>query len=127
LLFSVDVEASLGFGMEPCFKAASAVLGNRLAQFLADVSYGVYLLHMLVMIPALAWLCRIPAFLALNSPLRFLALAALAGPVTYALAWILFRLIERPGIRIGKALIATTVFTNPLQLNDNSKARISDD
>lgn len=127
LLFSVDVEASLGFGVEQFLRAASTILGNRFAQFLADVSYGVYLLHMLIMIPVLAWLCRIPAFLVLYRPLRFLVLTVLAGPVTYTLAWILFRLVELPGIRVGKALLAAKGFTNLLQVIDNSKARISDD
>jgi peptidoglycan/LPS O-acetylase OafA/YrhL len=125
MLFSV--RAPLGFGIERWLNAASAILGNRFAQFLADVSYGVYLLHMLIMIPALGWLCRMPAFLAFASPLRFLVLVAIVCPITYALAWILFRAVELPGIEAGKAVIAATVFTNPLQVPNNSKAPISDD
>jgi len=73
------VESPLGFGIERWLKVTSAILGNRFAQFLSDVSYDVYLLHMLIIIPALGWLCRMPAFVAFASPPRFLILVALAG------------------------------------------------
>jgi peptidoglycan/LPS O-acetylase OafA/YrhL len=125
MLFSV--ETPLGFGIERWLKPAFAILGNRFTQFLADVSYGVYLLHMLIIIPALGLLCRMPAFVACASPLRFLLLSALTGPTTYALAWLLFRLVELPGIDAGKAVITSTAFTNPLQVPYNSKVQISDD
>lgn len=80
-------------------------LGNRIARFLADISYGVYLVHLLVMIPILRMLCAAPSFVRQPASLRFLILASICGPITVVLASILSRAVEQPGIRLGKTLV----------------------
>ena len=81
------------------------LLGNRVAHFLADVSYGLYLLHLLILIPVLDVFLESNWYLRQQSVTRFLLLTAIAGPITLALAWILFIAVESPGIRAGKGLI----------------------
>jgi peptidoglycan/LPS O-acetylase OafA/YrhL len=98
-------EAHIGWGIGPWLGKINVLLGNRTAQFLANVSYGVYLLHLLVMVPVLAKLCDFSWFVQRPATARFLILTLLAGPLTYGLAWLLFWGIEKPGIRLGKALI----------------------
>jgi len=56
-------------------------------------------------------LCKTPAFVQQRAPIRFAILTMVAGALTYGGAWILFRMIEMPGIRVGKALVASKRFT----------------
>ena len=98
-------EESMGLGLEPWIRAISRFLGNRVSHFLANISYGVYLLHLLVLIPVLSRLNTIPWYAQRPSPLRFLLLGMIVVPVTFSVAWILFRSIETPGIRLGKVLV----------------------
>ncbi len=68
----------------------------RLWRWLGDVSYGVYLWHL----PVILLVIRvIPE--SWPASLRFAALAATA-PVVFALAHASFRLIERPAMRLGR-------------------------
>ena len=69
------------------------------------MSYAVYLLHILVMIPLLKVLCGFPWFVQQRGGVRFLILTLIAGPITYGLAWILFLTLETGGIRLGKLCI----------------------
>jgi peptidoglycan/LPS O-acetylase OafA/YrhL len=111
LLFRDQELESFDRGIDYWINRLRAILGNRVAHFLADVSYGVYLLHLLVMIPVLTVLCNIPQFLSQKSAVRFLILTAICGPLTYCFAWILFRTLEAPGIRLGKIVVAKLLVT----------------
>jgi peptidoglycan/LPS O-acetylase OafA/YrhL len=104
-LFLFYREELMGFRIGHWVRMVEQFLGNRVSHFLADVSYGAYLLHLLVMVPVLARLCEISWFVHQRSVVRFLILTMIAGPITYGLAWILFWAVETPGIRMGKILI----------------------
>jgi peptidoglycan/LPS O-acetylase OafA/YrhL len=74
---------------------------HRFFAFLADMSYGVYLLHALTVPVVVGWLAtqgldRIP---------RAAMALAICVPLTYALAWILHKCIEAPGISLGRQLL----------------------
>lgn len=78
------------------------LFSNAPARFIGDVSYGVYLLHLVVMLPVCGWL-------ALNWPTmeafpRFWAALALTIPITYSVAYLCYRFIEQPGIGLGRRI-----------------------
>jgi peptidoglycan/LPS O-acetylase OafA/YrhL len=85
------------------------LLSSRLGKFLGDTSYGVYLLHLLLIIPIAGMLTRVPQYLDLSGPMRFALCLLLVAPPVYLLAWLLFRTVEMGGIQLGKA--ATRYFS----------------
>ncbi|ADD77341.1 BcsY [Pantoea ananatis LMG 20103] len=82
------------------------VLNNRLSTWLGDVSFSVYLLHLLIVIPAIALLLNQTDIKYQNDLTRFLIVCAVSIPVTYALASLLFNCVEKPGIKLGKKFLA---------------------
>lgn len=82
----------------------SVMLGGRVATFLGDTSYGVYLLHLLVMLPVLQGIILLHPF---SAPVLFLMTVAIVVPVAYGGAWVLHVWIERPGVQLGRRLLAT--------------------
>ncbi|WP_233221909.1 acyltransferase [Serratia sp. Nf2] len=90
-------------------------LSSRLSRFLGEVSYSVYLLHLIIVIPTIGILVQHSWFVDLPSALRFLLVTAVVLPVTYALSILLFKYVEQKGIAIGKKLIKTiNVKTNEI-------------
>jgi peptidoglycan/LPS O-acetylase OafA/YrhL len=73
----------------------------RFFVFLADASYGVYLIHAFVVPVVIGWL----ATLNLALMPRMAAAIAISIPLTYALAWIFHIFIETPGISLGRQLL----------------------
>jgi peptidoglycan/LPS O-acetylase OafA/YrhL len=93
--------AMAGFGW--LMRRLAAIMGGRVARFLGDTSYGVYLLHLLVMIPAAALVMR---WLQPGEPaIRFAVTLLVVMPSVYATAWLLHIAIERPGIRLGRQVL----------------------
>lgn len=84
---------------------AREALSSRVGKFLGDTSYGVYLLHLLLLIPVAGMLTRLPDYLSLANPLRLAVCLLLVAPAVYLLAWALFRTVETGGIQLGKAAI----------------------
>lgn len=78
---------------------------NRVTSFLGKVSYSVYLLH-----PTIVYLL-IPVYRRIHEQqadltVAFIACAGLTFLILLPLAWLAYRLIELPGIRLGKSLEA---------------------
>ncbi|AYZ33807.1 acyltransferase [Serratia sp. FDAARGOS_506] len=82
------------------------VLTNRFSVFLGDVSYSVYLLHLLIVLPAVAYLLSNASFAELSSVMRFIVAAGIILPLTYGIATLLYHFVEKPGIKLGKMLIS---------------------
>lgn len=82
----------------------SRLLGSRPLYWLGELSYGTYLIHLLILQPVAA--AVIGQFgSGLGAAERFALTGAVVVPVTYALAFMTYRLVELPGQRLGKAMI----------------------
>lgn len=90
---------------ERILKRIREALSNRVSVFLGDTSYGVYLLHLLVLIPVAGMLTRIPQYLGLPGPARLALCLLLIMPPVYLVVAVLFRVIEKPGIEMGKRVL----------------------
>jgi peptidoglycan/LPS O-acetylase OafA/YrhL len=78
----------------------------RLAMFMGETSYSVYLTHLLLAIP-LAGLCaRHAGFVELHFAARLGIVAVIVIPASYALGWVLYNLVEKPGIQLGRQVMA---------------------
>lgn len=68
---------------------------------MGDLSYGVYLIHLMVLIPVMGALISFDV-----SPfVRFLGALVMTVTGAYAIAAITFKYIEQPGIRLGKRML----------------------
>lgn len=84
----------------------NVMLGNRCAQFFADCSYSVYLMHgLLISFLGGGFLFVHPEFLVLSPPLRVGILMAAVCPGAYLVAWLLHHTLEKPGIELGRWVI----------------------
>jgi len=81
------------------------LLNNRLSTWLGDVSFSVYLLHLLIVIPLIALLLTHTDIEYKSDMTRFLIVCVSAIPVTYALASLLYKYVEKPGIQMGKRVL----------------------
>ena len=81
------------------------ILGGKLATFMADTSYSVYLLHTMIMTPCAALLLNYSFYTSASGLFRFSLLLAIVLPMTSGLSWLLYNWVEKPGIRLGKNLI----------------------
>lgn len=76
------------------------LLSNRIGRWIGDVSYGVYLIHLLVMLPVSGWLAL--SYPELAAVPRFWLVLVATAALTYGLAWLAYRFIEEPGIAFGR-------------------------
>ncbi|HHQ6553083.1 TPA: acyltransferase family protein [Serratia fonticola] len=83
-------------------QAPRYVLKNKVSVFMGDVSYSVYLLHLLIVLPTVSFLLSNSGFATLPSIMRFLVVAIITLPITYSISFFLYRFIEKPGIKLGK-------------------------
>ncbi|PZQ45311.1 MAG: acyltransferase [Micavibrio aeruginosavorus] len=82
----------------------SCFLGRPVFQFLGDASYGCYLLHFFVAIPVCGWI--LINFGDEWTPMMRMGLSSLIViPASYALAWLAYLYVEKPGIAFGKLLV----------------------
>lgn len=90
------------FPLSRLIRPIADLLSSRPAWLLGEASYSVYLLHLLLVIPAAAVAVQWSS----NPAIRCAVLLLVVVPVVYGLAWPLHIWVEKPGIRLGKALIA---------------------
>ena len=83
-----------------------------------DLSYSVYFVHLLPTYFLLAFANRHGVFNGLSSGSRFWLAAAAVTPVIYAVAYLLHRSIEKPGIALGKSLSRRLILFKSIPLSD---------
>ncbi len=81
----------------------SDFMGNRFCHELGELSFGAYLIHLLIMQPVIAKLIEAYGH-SISDFQRFLLSIAITIPITYALSAIGHRFIEMQGQKIGRAL-----------------------
>jgi peptidoglycan/LPS O-acetylase OafA/YrhL len=78
----------------------SALLGNRAFHWLGEMSYGLYLSHLLILVPVVAAVSGIS-----EPPVRFAIAVAITAAASFATAWLGYRLIENPGRALGRRIL----------------------
>ena len=81
------------------------LLSWRPLRFLGDISYSIYLSHLLVVIPLVYLLIKSDFFLSLSPWLRLCAGFFLSAPVVLVLSYSLWRFIELPCINLGRRTV----------------------
>ncbi|MES2355491.1 MAG: acyltransferase [Pseudomonadota bacterium] len=100
------------------------LFSSPLASFLGDTSYSVYLVHLLILLPVSGSLARHSWYVELPAVARFGVCFLLTAPFAYFFGWLLYRTVEKPGIRIGKWAIK--LFNQrEIQLSDSRMATAS--
>lgn len=93
----------------PLINKLETVLSTHFFHWLGELSFGVYLIHLLIMHRVAAWTFDY----GLEGKERFMVVLAITATLSYGLAAITFFLIERPGQRLGKALVRLTIENKP--------------
>lgn len=90
-------------GIRRPFLALADGLAGRLGHGLGELSYGAYLVHLLVMLPVLGWLASNEPDMRHSG--QFLIGLVVVVPVTYAIAALAHVAVEKPGIELGRRLL----------------------
>ncbi len=84
---------------------ASTLLSAKWLRKLGDISYSVYLSHLLIVIPVIYWLVQQQDFMGLTTSSRFIIATLVTAPVVLLVSYLLFNVIERPGIVLGRRIL----------------------
>ncbi len=74
-------------------------------RYLGDISYSIYLCHLLILTPIVYWLINSTSFVSYSSGVRFLIGVLIIGPLVVVASSLLYRNIEKPPIKLGRFLI----------------------
>ena len=103
-----ELALTCGTGIPPLdktVKSVSRVVEHRVFKFMADASYGVYLIHIPLLVLVIWLLIHLTSFAELSPIMRFLTCFALVIPFVYALAFLAFKYVESPGIAFGRKIV----------------------
>jgi peptidoglycan/LPS O-acetylase OafA/YrhL len=82
---------------------ASKLLGSRPFHWLGELSFGVYLWHLLIVHVVAAWAIAKWGH-SIGATDRFLIVLGIAASASYALAFVTYKAIEVPGQKVGKTI-----------------------
>ncbi|WP_311030830.1 acyltransferase family protein [Mesorhizobium koreense] len=86
----------------------ASLLGGKFFHWLGELSFGVYLVHLLIMQPVAGW--AIDRFGAgIGDFARFCLVVAIVVPATYLTAFVTYNALELPGQRLGKSVLRYTI------------------
>jgi len=102
----------------------SRLLGSRPFYWLGELSYGTYLIHLLILQPVAA--AVIAQFgTGLGAAARFALTGAIVVPATYAMAFVTYKLVELPGQRLGKAAIKRAIGSSTTRAHQTVPERLA--
>ena len=82
----------------------SRLLGSKPFYWLGELSFGTYLIHLMVLHPVAAWaIRRFGTDIAAGA--RFAIVFLIVAAISYALAFVGYMLIERPGQKLGRSVL----------------------
>ena len=81
------------------------VFSIRPLRYLGEISYSIYLCHLLVVTPGVYWLITGTSFGAFSPIARFAIAVAVTGPLVVLASALLYKLIEVPPLQVGRRLI----------------------
>jgi peptidoglycan/LPS O-acetylase OafA/YrhL len=85
------------------------LLSCKVSRFLGDTSYGLYLIHLLVLVPVSGLLTNYAEYVGSTSLVRFLLCFVIVTPLSIGLAWLGHRFVEQPGIEVGKNIASRSI------------------
>lgn len=98
----------------------SNLLGSQPFHWLGELSYGVYLLHLLIMHRVAAW--AIDQWgLSISGAARFAIVLTIVAPITYGFAYLMYLLVERPGQKLGRNILALAGESSQAAQTDEEK------
>lgn len=80
------------------------VFSGKIFRFLGDTSYGLYLIHLLILIPIAGMLTKLSIYVSAPGIVRFIICLVAVAPLSLLFAWFGHKVIELRGIRWGKAV-----------------------
>lgn len=105
VVLTTDREAWRSFGMASLIDFVDRVLSCKIARHAGDMSFGVYLFHMLLVVPSAYYMSQYPPIRDSAGSLRLACIVVVAGIATYLLSLAGHYLIERPFIETGRGFI----------------------
>lgn len=74
-------------------------------RYLGEISYSIYLCHLLILTPTIYWLITHTSFVSFSPMLRFVVAVLVTCPLVILTSSLLYWFIEKPPIKIGRFLI----------------------
>ncbi|TIV75250.1 MAG: hypothetical protein E5V93_14335 [Mesorhizobium sp.] len=85
-------------------RKVAVALGGGIFHVLGELSYSIYLIHLLILQPVAAFVITRYGD-GLGAPLRFAIVLAVVLPVVCLLSFVTYRLIEMPGQQLGRVVL----------------------
>ena len=80
-------------------------VSGKVLHVLGEISYSIYLSHIFIVTVVVSLLLRFDQYLSIGPGFRFLIALAVTAPLVVGVSYLLYRLVERPGIRLGQQLL----------------------
>jgi len=107
LLARADVWLRWNASYAAPLRMVEGLLRWRVLRFCGDVSFGVYLVHLLLLLPLMTVLNGWDGFRAMSGNLKFVGVSAIAIPMVLLVAWQLHVWVEKPMIDLGRRLTSS--------------------
>ena len=108
LLSAYEFAVNYGTGLatlDHAVKCSSRLIGHRIFKFAADTSYGVYLIHIPLLILTIHLLIQTSSFAQQSFVSRYILCEAVVLPIAYGLAFLAYKYVESPGINLGRKIV----------------------
>lgn len=79
---------------------------NKILTVLGEISYSIYLVHVLIVTALVFWLIQFEIFSTLAPEIRFFIALVVTAPTEIGVSYVLYRYLEKPSIRLGAILIS---------------------